>query len=330
MPSEYSKEITEITEKIDIVKYIGDYVSLSRKNNEYVGLCPFHTERTPSFYVNPVEKKWYCFGCKQGGDVISFSAKVNKTSYSKATQMFSDRLGVDVSNITPCQAEKIYRKVNRSKVNHDLVNHELLDKSIYDNYLKTSIPLWLDEGIPQSVMDSYEIRMDLQRGRIVYPVYDNDGNFINIKGRTIYPDYKQLGEPKYMNYFKIGKMDYMQCFSHNVNIIKQVREIILFEGIKSVMKLDSFGMKNSVSTETSKINEYQLRQLIRLRCNVVIAFDNDVEYKNIKDTVNLLAHFTNVSVISDVNGWLKEKMSPVDNGKEVWAELYRNKRRVVV
>ena len=328
MTSDYIKDITE---KTDIVKHIGEYIKLSEKNGEYVGLCPFHNEKTPSFYVNPDEKKWYCFGCKQGGNVISFTAKINQISYEQASQMFADKCGIEVQHYTPCSAELVYRKVSRSKLNHDSVNHDLLDKHIYDMYTKTAIPLWANEGIQQSVMDSYEIRMDLKRGRIVYPVYDNEGNFINIKGRTIYPDYKQLGEPKYMNYFKIGKMDYMQCYSHNAKYIHQKKEIIIVEGIKSVMKLDGWGTKHCVSTETSKINDYQLRQLVKMRCNVVVAYDNDVDYRNIKDTLNTLAHFTNVSVIEDVDNLLGEnKMSPVDRGEKVWTELYRGKRRLRV
>lgn len=326
MPSDYIKDITE---NVDIVEYIGEYVPLTQKGDEYVGLCPFHSERTPSFYVNPTESKWYCFGCKQGGDVIAFSAKVNGTSYTKASQMLADKCGLEERFITPSSAEQIFRKVSRSKAKQNTVRHEILDKKLYDMFQRTQIPLWLDEGIPQNVMDDYEVRMDIKKGRIVYPVYDNNGNFINIKGRTIYPDYKELGEPKYINYFKVGKVDYLQCFSHNVDFIRQTGEMIIFEGIKSVMKLDSFGMKNSVSAETSKINDYQLREIIRMRCSVVFAFDSDVDYGNIIDTVKTLAHFTNVSIIEDVDELLGEKMSPVDKGKEVWEELYKWKRRVM-
>lgn len=326
-----TSDFKEISENVDIVEVIGEYVMLEEKNDEYVGLCPFHSEKTPSFYVNPTEKKWYCFGCKQGGDVVKFISKINRTSYSNAVQMLSDKYNFEVETYTPSPAETVYKKVYRSKLKRKLVNHDLLDKHLYDMFDKVAIPLWSDEGIPQRIMDSYEIRMDLKRGRIVYPVYDNDGNFINVKGRTIYPDYKELGEPKYMNYFKIGKVDYMQCYSHNADFIKQMKEIVIFEGIKSVMKLESYGMKNSVSTETSKINDYQLKHLIRMRCNVVVAFDNDVKYDSIKDTVRKLAHFTNVSVIEDKFDLLGDnKMSPVDKGKDVWTELYKGKKRITV
>ena len=114
-----------------------------------------------------------------------------------------------------------------------------------------------------------------------------------------------------------------------VDYVKQSREIIIVEGLKSVMKLDQWGFHNTVSAETSSINEYQIELLIRMQVkNVVIAFDKDVGLPKIKECVKLLKKFTNVYVVYDKWNLLKEKDSPCDQGREVWQTLYDRRMKL--
>ena len=199
-----------------------------------------------------------------------------------------------------------------------------------NKYIKANIVPWNEEGIPQKIIDKYGVRIDTSGNRIVYPVYDNDGNLINIKGRTLYQDYKSMKQTKYMNYYKVVELDYFQGYHMKKHIIADKGEIIIFEGIKSCMKLDSFGIYNSVSSETSKLSPYQIKILVGLHLNVVIAYDNDVDYKKIQKNVEMLKRFTNVYIIHDKDGLLgdkSEKNSPIDKGFEVWQYLYENKIR---
>jgi len=111
--------------------------------------------------------------------------------------------------------------------------------------------------------------------------------------------------------------------------IKEQNEIIILEGIKSVMKLDGWDFHNAVSAETSTLNDYQIELLIRMQIkNVVIAFDKDVPLKKIKECTKLLKRFTNVWVVCDRWKLLDEKDSPCDKGLEIWQTLYERRMRL--
>lgn len=331
---EYSEElIEEIKDNIDIVDFIGEYVELTKKGKEYFGKCPYHDERTGSFSVTPSKNMYYCFGCKKGGDVISFCQDHLDMTYDRAITYLCGVAGLSAEKTEISSTVKYLKKATRKKKKqHVPVTHQILDKKILDDFEYRRITKWIDEGIPQEVMDKYGVCYDKNANRIVYPVYDNNGNLINIKGRTLFDNYKEFNPPipKYMNYYPVGDLDYLQGFCFKKDIISQYKEIIIFESLKSVMKLDSFGQPNSVSSETSEITMFQAKTIIQLHCSVVLAFDNDVSLETIlkKETVQLLRRFTNVYVVIDKKGLLgkkSDKNSPVDKGKEIWDELYRTK-----
>ena len=159
----------------------------------------------------------------------------------------------------------------------------------------------------------------------------NDENFnvIAIKGRTRFKNYKDLGIMKYMNYNKIGILNYFTGMMQAENSIKETGEIIIVEGIKSIMKIDQYGFHNTVSAETSTLNEYQIELLIRMQVkNVVIAFDKDVKINKIRECTKLLQRFTNVFVVYDKWNLLDDKDSPCDKGRETWETLYNRRIRL--
>lgn len=328
---EYSDElIEEIKDSIDIADFIGEYVELNKKGKEYIGKCPFHDERTGSFTVTPRKGMYYCFGCKKGGDVISFCQDYLNMSYEEAISYLAGIAGISATKTVISSTVKYLKKSTKKKKQIMPEKHEILDKSILDGFERRRINKWIDEGIPQELMEKYGVMYDRRANRIVYPVYDNDGNLINIKGRTLYDNYKDLNIPKYMNYYPVGDMDYLQAFCFKKDIILEQKEIILFESLKSVMKLDSFGQYNSVSSETSELNMFQAKTIIQLHCNVVIAYDNDVTLEKLmeKEPIKMLCRFTNVHAVIDKKGLLgeiKDKNAPVDKGKRVWDELYKTK-----
>ena len=91
IPHEY---IEELTRRTDIVELVGSYVQLKRKGRLYGGLCPFHSEKTPSFYVYPDTQSFYCFGCQAAGDAISFVRKINSIDYPEAVKLLAARAGM--------------------------------------------------------------------------------------------------------------------------------------------------------------------------------------------------------------------------------------------
>ena len=332
---EYSEElIEEIKESIDIVNFIGEYVELKKKGREYFGNCPFHDERTGSFSVTPHKGVYYCFGCKKGGDIIDFCQDYLNMTYEQAINYLGSEVGISTVKTKISPTVRYLRKSTRKRKNKQIPEpHKILDKSVLSDFERRKITKWIEEGIPQSIMDYYMVMYDKESNRIVYPVFDNSGNLINVKGRTLFDNYKDYNIPKYMNYYPVGDLDYFQAFCFKKKILDRSKEVIIFESLKSAMKLDSFGIYNSISSETSQINIFQVRELVQLHCDVVIAFDSDVSLEEIKkkDTIQLLCHFTNVYVVYDSNGLLggkTEKNSPVDKGKEIWEELYKQRIKI--
>lgn len=136
-----------------------------------------------------------------------------------------------------------------------------------------------------------------------------------------------------MNYYPIGTMDYLQGLDITLPYVKEKNEIILFESVKSVMKAYGWGYKNSVSVEKHSVTDEQLKLLVKLRVNIVFAFDTDVDYRDddLRETINKLKRITNVYVIYDrkhLLGGKEAKNAPVDLTKEIWEQLYFNKTKV--
>lgn len=320
-----------ITQKIDIVEYIGRYVELTQKGDDYFGLCPFHSDLTPSFSVTPTTRKFYCFGCGHGGDVITFASQFHGVSVAEASAMLSEEIeGVDISDVKlTSQTYQYIKNYNsyKSKIKKG-GEHRVLDHSVLEQFAQAQITPWVQEGISPQSINKYETRLDLSNSRIVYPVYDNDGRLINIKGRIFYDDFKSVGTAKYINYYKVGKLDYFQGYSINKQYIEQKNEIIIFEGIKSCMKLDDHDIHNSVSAETSRLSDYQIRFLAKKGYNVVIAFDSDVDLKKIRSNIMMLSRFVNVSIVCNRRNLLPPKSSPIDEGFDIWQQLYNERVRL--
>ena len=213
------------------------------------------------------------------------------------------------------------------------VIHEYLPEKEYEKYPRKEISEWLDEGIRQDILELFDIRINERDNRIIYPVRDIKGNLINVKGRTRYKNFKELKIPKYINYYPIGTMDYFQGLNITLPYIKEQNEIIIFESVKSVMKAFGWGYKNSASAEKHTLTDEQVKLLVRLRVNVVFAFDSDISYsdRDIKKTIDILKRITNVYLIYDKNkllGGKDAKNAPVDLTRDIWEQLYYSKTKV--
>src|SRR5487761_756966 len=92
--------------KVDLVKIVQEHLRLTRRNKDFVGLCPFHQEDTPSFTVHPDRQSWYCFGCERHGDVFTFVELIEKTDKRGALQLLAERAGVELQTLTPAQKER--------------------------------------------------------------------------------------------------------------------------------------------------------------------------------------------------------------------------------
>jgi len=321
-------ELREIIDSVDIVEYIGQYLELEERNGEFLALCPFHSENTESFTVTPSTQLYCCFGCKAGGNVLTFIQNYHKCDFSKAVRMLKE-----FANITDdyvdlrLSATKTIKKFKPSKSRKPDVKHKILSPDIMIQYEKEldKLKIWANEGITYEVMEKYQVRYDPFSNRIVYPIRDLNGNIISIKGRTLDPDFKAKKLRKYTYFEKIGDLDTIFGYYEHLQDILNKKEIVLFEGEKSVMLAESWGITNTAAILTSHLNPFQLPILIKLGVRVVFALDEEV---NITEDENIkkLSRFVEVEYIKDNDHLLDEKAAPVDHGQDIWERLYEGRK----
>lgn len=315
----------ELVEKCSIVEYISQYVDLKERRGEYWGLSPFKEERTPSFSVNEEKKVFYDYSSGRGGNVLNFIMYYKRCNFKTAINTLKDFFGIK-DEITFLNSETFssMRKFKPKQKIENSFERKILPSNYMDRFEKRRITLWEEEGILPEIIEKHGVRYDTRSDAIVMPIHDNYGNFINVKGRRISPEAKELGLPKYFHYFKLGQLDYFYGLYDKQSEVFEKNEIILVEGEKSVMKLEGWGYNNAVAIGTSVLTEQQIKILIPFGVNVIIALDKDKNpcYNN---EVQLLKRFCNVYVILDKWKMLGEKDAPVDKGLDVWNKLYEGK-----
>jgi DNA primase len=317
--------LEDLIEKVDIVEYISQYVNLTLKGQEYVGLSPFTNEKTPSFFVHPVKKLWYCFSCGEGGNVIQFAKKYHKVSYEQAVKMICSWAHLLLTNEEPIL--KIIRHYKKKEKEEELAIRAELNPNIMEQYKDITIQSWINEGIPREILKKYNVRYDDKACRIVFPVWDIEGKIINIKGRAAHPKWKEFGMAKYIYYYPLGKNDIFWGYHWHIDDILKKNEIILVEGEKSVMKLEANGVNNAVAIATSHLSKPQTQILMRLHVDVVVALDKDKDPTKDKNLVNL-ARYNNCYIMVDNNNLLGEKDSPIDKGINIFNIMYNERRKI--
>ena len=329
----YSQEaLEEMADQIDLVDYASRSVEFVKKSGDtHFAVCCFHPEKTASLAVK--SDFFHCFGCGRSGNIYKWIQWTEGLTFDQAVKKVASITGSNPSTYVESENIALYKLLNRlSKPRKpDIVDRKYLDiNKDYEKVFSDEIPEeWVAEGISPEEMKKYEIRIDPLSNRIVYPVRDAEFRFISIKGRTRFQNFKDLKIMKYMHYNRIGIVDYFTGMMQAEQYVKETREIIIVEGIKSVMKIDQWGFHNAVSAETSTLNEYQIELLIRMKIkDVVIAFDKDVPLKKIQECVKLLKKFVNVYVVYDKWNLLNDKDSPPDKGENVWRTLYERRIRL--
>lgn len=328
--------LQEINASVDLFDYVSQFIQMEKRGSDYFGRCSLHVDNTPSFSITPAKNSYYCFSCGKSGGIIGYLMDYEGLNFEAAVNKAANLANIDMSKMCMSQTMTFLKRIRQAlnEKKEVVVEHTILNNTEIEKYSTEKVDEWLDEGIEQEVMDLFGVRVDNWNNRIVYPVYDIAGNLINVKARTRYPNYKQLRIPKYTNYFRIGVMDYFQGLNITLPYVKEKNEIIIFESVKSVMKAYGWGYKNCASAEKHTLTDEQIRLLVKLRVNVVFAYDADINYwqRDVKHDVDKLKRVTNVYVVEDRNlllGGADTKNAPVDLGKDVWDELYRSKRKVV-
>ncbi len=300
--------IEEIKYRNDIESIISSYVTLKRAGSNYSGLCPFHSEKTPSFVVFPATQSFYCFGCGAGGDAISFVMRAENIDYITAVRLIASRSGINIpeniENKTPNTVSR-QRVLDMNKEAARFFHKCLLDENIGRSareylfekrklsgaiikrfglgYAPNSFASLHDHlkklGYTDKEMVSAFLcgvgkngsAYDYFRNRVIFPIIDVSGNIVAFGGRVL-----DNSEPKYLNTsdtpaFKKSK----NLFALNFAKSNCEKELILCEGYMDVIALHEAGFENAVATLGTAITSEQARIFSRYTKKVVISYDSD-------------------------------------------------------
>lgn len=334
-------EVSEILEQIPIEEYIKQYIDgeYEEKGGELWCISPFNPEeRTPSFSIRTEDQIFYCFSTHIGGNLLDFVKRYHKVGITKAINMLKQYANITDDGeqdgpVTKLTATRICKRFRKIKKHANPASLKTLPENFLDRYELNIAKLssWADEGIEWDVMKRFCVKYDRFDDRIVYPVRNYAGEIVSICGRTCDPNFKEKRLRKYTYYQSIQGIDTLYGFSDNQDEIFNRKEMIIFEGAKSVMKAYGWGYRNGVAALTSHLNDNQLRFLIQMGnlygIRIVFAFDSDVDIRK-DENIMKLARYAKVEWVQNRYNLLQPKDSPVDRGREVFEKLYAERSKL--
>lgn len=323
-------EIDELIGSINIVDFISQYVDLEKRGDEWWGLSCFKDEKTPSFSVRENPPFFYDYSSGLGGNVFNFVKYYFNCSSRTALDILKKYAGYDgdISVAQRPQILNVMKKYASKNTPQKQSSSVVLPEDYMNRFEKreSKLKIWVDEGISKESLDRFQVRYDPISDRLVYPIRNMDGRIVNVGGRAVNPNWKNLGERKYTYFFQWGTINTIYGAFENMDEILKKREIILFEGCKSVLLADTWGIKNTGAILTSHLSSNNVKILASLGVDAVFALDNDVDVRADKN-IRKLSKYINVYFVRDTRGLLDAKDSPVDKGHEVFEKLYENRRR---
>lgn len=303
----YDELTQEIRSRIDIADLISEYVDLKRSGQNLKGLCPFHSERTPSFMVSPSKQIFHCFGCNKGGDIFTFVMNYENMTFSDAVSLLAERAGIEVkttqkiSEFKKSQKEKLY-SINTEAMNfyRDCLQKSgqarsyLKERGIKEEFIeKFSLGFIENEKhslyahLKKQGFDEQDIKAsglavlydgkyhDFFRFRIIFPIFDIRGKCIAFGGRTLSSS-KEI--PKYINsadstVFRKGENCYGLNFAKNS--INQKGYSIIVEGYFDTIICHQFGFDNAIAPLGTALTNDQLKRIKRFSDKILLLFDGD-------------------------------------------------------
>lgn len=329
--------IEEIKYRNDIEEVISSHVSLKRAGNNLLGLCPFHSEKTPSFTVFTGTRSFYCFGCGAGGDVISFTMRTENLTYVDAIRTLAKRVGIEIpedereqqsgvrrerilemnkeaarffhdclKNSKQAQEYIAKRKLSTSLVKHFGIGYAPNDFEALAKHLRAKgfTQSEMKEGFLCSISKKNGRSYDIFRNRIMFPIIDVKGDIIAFGGRTIGND---PNEAKYINTNDTPVFNKRRnLFALNYAKNSCSEQMILCEGYMDVISLHGAGFTNAVASCGTAFTPDQARLMKRYTKSAIISFDADEAGQRNADKVFRL--------LGDVG--LEAKLLKVENAKD--------------
>jgi len=339
--------INEIRNKIDIVEIISNYVPLTQRGKNYFGVCPFHDDHSPSMSVSKEKQIYTCFSCGATGNVFTFVSEYEHINFYEAVKLLGNKIGYNLgttstgkekedksleiydlackfyqNNLNTTLGKNAYEYLEQRKLDKDTVKKfkvglSLSKTSLTDYLLSKNIPL--KELISLGI--SNESGIDIFANRIMFPLYDLQGNVVAFSGRV----YNIKDPSKYVNtketkIFKKGNLLYN--YHQAKDILKKSESIIVMEGFMDVIRASTVGINNCVATMGTAFTKQHANLLRKMTDNIILCFDGDDAGKDATEGA--------IKVLKEINITpkvvrLEENLDPDEYILKYGEERFRNK-----
>ena len=316
----YQDVVTQIKDRLDIVDVISKYVILKKSGGNYWGRCPFHNEKTPSFSVSPAKQIYKCFGCGEGGDVLSFLMKINNQSFHETVKEQAELLGIELpssfekTDNNKDLKDRIYSCMKDSaeffknlllKDKNSVAYKYLSGRGISDEDIETyklgfapnaydELQKHLKNKYSEDILDKAglvikrengkspnNMYLDRFRNRITIPIFDDKGNIVAFGARAI----EELQNPKYLNSPDTpvyNKSHILYGLYQAKEAVKEKDAIVIMEGYFDVISAQVNGVKNAVGACGTALTESHVKLISRYTQSrrIYLAFDTDKAGQN--------------------------------------------------
>lgn len=306
--------IDEVLRRFDIAETVGRYVHLTKQGKYLKGLCPFHSEKTPSFTVTPEKQIYHCYGCGKGGNVIKFIMEMENETFPEAVKRLSEEAGLPVTwtlskeaeEISPRQREKdtlFEANAYASKLYHYILRNTaagapamdylrsrgFTDKLIEEFGLGYAPTRW--DTLTQALARNGFEPGEMERGGLLLKRQEGDGHVDRFRDRVMFPIHgsdgkiiafagrlMSAGQPKYMNSPEtpiFNKSRTLYRLHEARGAIRKLRQVVLFEGYVDVIKAWSAGVANGVATMGTALTAEHAAVLRRFADEAIVCYDGD-------------------------------------------------------
>ena len=305
--------IQQILGRLDIIDVIGGFVKLKKRGSNYLGLCPFHNEKTPSFTVSPAKELYKCFGCGKAGNTISFIMEHEKYSYVDALKWLANKYGIEIEETFQSNEQREQMQVAESLYIINAFAQQFFSTQLFEteegqdiglSYLKERgfrediikkfqigySPEQRDAFTKEALAKQYNAEMlikaglsanrneqlvDNYRGRVIFPIHNHSGKVLGFGARILKSNDKA---PKYINtpeneIYIKSKILYGSWFARQA--IDKADECLLVEGYTDVVSLHQAGIENVVASGGTSLTPDQLRLVRKYSNNLTIIYDGD-------------------------------------------------------
>jgi len=358
-------QIEEIKNKLNVLDVVSGYVKLTKTGINYRGLCPFHSEKGPSFFVSPARQMWHCFGCSLGGDIFEFIKRIEGGEFGDALRLLANRAGVELKRENPqirSERKKLYeicdlacsffeKQLGNSAYGKEAKDY-LLKRGINEESIKKwrlgySPDTW--QGLSDFLVGRGYTREEIVkaglavasergkdpydrfRGRIIFPIFDLNSQVIGF-GARVFKDADKKDTAKYINTpqtLLYDKSNILYGLNFAKVAVRKKNQCVLTEGYTDAIMCRQAGFENTVAVSGTALTPRHLNTLKRYSDNLLLSFDMDVAGDTAtKRGINLAeSQGFNIKVVNSYGE--KDPADIILENPKIWEESVANARSIM-